>query len=282
MKKFTLLAVALAVSISSVFASGSTEAQSKPLIAVTILPEQTFVEKVVGDKMDIITLVGKGASPENYELTPKERAQFESSKLYFTIGVPTEEITILPYVSENTEIVSLQDRVDEKYSTIMMGPTRNPHIWLSPKRAITMVTEIAEEVSKIDEKNKDYYMANAESYIKELEQLDEYLSSYFSDLERREFIVYHPAFDYFAEDYNLKVDIIEIEGKETTAQEMAALIENAKEAGIKNVFYQAEIADTQSATIAKELGGRAIQLDPLSPDYIENLKETARLIKENI
>lgn len=282
MKKFILLAAALAVSISSVFASGSTEAQSKPLIAVTILPEQTFVEKVVGDKMDIITLVGKGASPENYELTPKERAQFESSKLYFTIGVPTEEITILPYVSENTEIVSLQDRVDEKYSTIMMGPTRNPHIWLSPKRAITMVTEIAEEVSKIDEKNKDYYMANAESYIKELEQLDEYLSSYFSDLERREFIVYHPAFDYFAEDYNLKVDIIEIEGKETTAQEMAALIENAKEAGIKNVFYQAEIADTQSATIAKELGGRAIQLDPLSPDYIENLKETARLIKENI
>ncbi|MFA6864448.1 MAG: zinc ABC transporter substrate-binding protein [Sphaerochaetaceae bacterium] len=282
MKKFTLLAVALAVSISSVFASGSTEAQSKPLIAVTILPEQTFVEKVVGDKMDIITLVGKGASPENYELTPKERAQFESSKLYFTIGVPTEEITILPYVSENTEIVSLQDRVDEKYSTIMMGPTRNPHIWLSPKRSITMVTEIAEEVSKIDEKNKDYYMANAESYIKELEQLDEYLSSYFSDLERREFIVYHTAFDYFAEDYNLKVDIIEIEGKETTAKELAALIENAKEAGIKNVFYQAEIADSQSATIAKELGGRAIQLDPLSPDYIENLKETAKLIKENI
>jgi zinc transport system substrate-binding protein len=282
MKKIILLAMALAVSISSVFASGSSEAQSKPLIAVSILPEQTFVEKVVGDKMDIITLVGKGASPENYELTPKERAQFESSKLYFTIGVPTEELTILPYVNKDTEIISLQDKVDEVYAPIMMGPTRNPHIWLSPKRAILMVTEIADEVSKLDEKNKDYYMANAQSYIQELEQLDEYLASYFSDLDRREFIVYHPAFDYFAEDYNLKVDIIEIEGKETTAKELAALIENAKEAGIKNVFYQAEIADSQSATIAKELGGRAIQLDPLSPDYIENLKETAKLIKENI
>ncbi len=282
MKKIILLAVALAVSISSVFASGSSETQSKPLIAVSILPEQTFVEKVVGDKMDIITLVGKGASPENYELTPKERAQFESSKLYFTIGVPTEELTILPYVNKDTEIISLQDKVDEVYAPIMMGPTRNPHIWLSPKRAILMVTEIADEVSKLDEKNKDYYMANAKSYIQELEQLDEYLASYFSDLDRREFIVYHPAFDYFAEDYNLKVDIIEIEGKETTAKELAALIENAKEAGIKNVFYQAEIADSQSATIAKELGGRAIQLDPLSPDYIENLKETAKLIKENI
>lgn len=274
--------MAIAASIASVFASGSSEAQSKPLIAVSILPEQTFVEKVVGDKMDIITLVGKGASPENYELTPKERAQFESSKLYFTIGVPTEDLTILPYVNKDTQIISLQDRVDEVYAPIMMGPTRNPHIWLSPKRAILMVTEIADEVSKLDEKNKDYYMANAKSYIKELEQLDEYLASYFSDLDRREFIVYHPAFDYFAEDYNLKVDIIEIEGKETTAKELAALIENAKKVGIKNVFYQAEIADSQSATIAKELGGRAIQLDPLSPDYIENLKETAKLIKENI
>ncbi|MGH4039152.1 MAG: metal ABC transporter solute-binding protein, Zn/Mn family [Sphaerochaeta sp.] len=282
MKKIILLTMAIAASIASVFASGSSEAQSKPLIAVSILPEQTFVEKVVGDKMDIITLVGKGASPENYELTPKERAQFESSKLYFTIGVPTEDLTILPYVNKDTQIISLQDRVDEVYAPIMMGPTRNPHIWLSPKRAILMVTEIADEVSKLDEKNKDYYMANAKSYIKELEQLDEYLASYFSDLDRREFIVYHPAFDYFAEDYNLKVDIIEIEGKETTAKELAALIENAKKVGIKNVFYQAEIADSQSATIAKELGGRAIQLDPLSPDYIENLKETAKLIKENI
>jgi len=283
MKKILFTGIISLLCLTGVYAAGSKEViETKPLISVSIIPEEAFVKNIVKDKMDILTLIGKGGSPEDYELTPKERAAFELSDLYFTIGVPAEELTILPFINDDTKVVSLADEVEKVYSPLYIGTSRDPHIWMSPKRVIVMVNTIAEEVSKLDEANRDFYEANALAYIEELTSVDEYISSYLSDIDTREFIVYHPAFGYFADDYNLICTIIEEEGKEATAKSLANLISDAKMKEIKNVFYQAEISEVQSATIAKELGGEAIQLNPLAENYIENLKETAKLIKGNI
>lgn len=286
MKKLLTTIALLSIVIMGSFASGTKESVEsvgkKPIIAVSIIPEETFVKKVVGDKMDLLTLIGKGGSPEDYELTPKERAAFESSDLYFTIGVPAESLTILPFVNDDTKVVSLADAVEKVYSPLYIGTSRDPHIWMSPKRVIVMVNTIAEEVSKLDEENRSFYEKNALAYIDELTDVDEYNSSYLEDASPREFIVYHPAFGYFADDYNLTCTIIEEEGKEATAKSLANLVSDAKSKNIKNVFYQAEISEAQSATIAKELGGKSIQLNPLAANYIESLKETAQLIKGNI
>jgi zinc transport system substrate-binding protein len=283
MKKLLVIGITLLICLSGVYASGKKEIKSdKPLISVSIVPEYTFVKKIVGDKMDVLTLVGKGSSPEDYELTPKERAAFESSDIYFSIGVSTESLTIIPFVDDDTKVVSLSDEVEKVYPALQIGTSRDPHIWMSPKRVIVMVKTITEEVSKLDEANREYYEENSHLYIEMLTSLDEYISSYLSDLANREFIVYHPAFGYFADDYNLKCIVIEEEGKEATAKSLANLVSYAKEKSIKNIFYQAEIAEAQSSTIANELGGKSIQLNPLAANYIDNLKETAVLIKGNI
>ncbi len=283
MKKLMIIGFTLLLCLSGVYASGKKEIKSeKPLISVSIVPEQTFVKKIVGDKMDVLTLIGKGASPEDYELTPKERAAFESSDIYFSMGVTTEALTIIPFIDDDTKLISLSDAVEKVYPALHIGSSRDPHIWMSPKRVIVMINTIAEEVSKLDESNRNFYETNAQSYIEQIIALDKYISSYLADLNNREFIVYHPAFGYFADDYNLVCTVIEEEGKEATAKSLSNLIRSAKDKSIKNVFYQAEIAEAQSATIAKELGGKSITLNPLADNYIENLKETAKLIKGNI
>lgn len=282
MKKISLILLTLFISISVVSANGTKEISSKKLIAVSIMPQLTFAKAIVEDKMDVEALIGVGASPENTELTPKQRSEFEKASIYFAIGVPTEKLTIIPFVNKNTKIIYLNDLVSKEYPELQIGNERDPHIWLSPKRVIVMVNEMADEISKLDENNRDFYMNNAKAYIDKLVQLDKDINTELSSLSRREFIVYHPAFGYFSSDYNLKMDVIEVEGKEATAKSLTALITEAKSKGIKNVFYQAEISGSQSKTFAKELGGIAIQLNPLSPDYINNLKTTAKLMKENI
>ncbi|MBK5201893.1 MAG: zinc ABC transporter substrate-binding protein [Spirochaetaceae bacterium] len=282
MKKLSLLVLTLLITLSVVSANGTKEISSKKLIAVSIMPQLTFAQAIVEDKMDVEALIGVGSSPENSELTSKQRSKFEKASIYFAIGVPTEELTILPFVNKNTKIIYLNNLVSKEYPELTIGSGRDPHIWLSPKRAIVMVNEMANEISKLDENNRDFYMTNAKAYIDKLTQLDRDIKTELSSLTNREFIVYHPAFGYFSSDYNLKMDVIEAEGKEATAKSLVALITKAKSKGIKNVFYQAEISGSQSTVFAKELGGIAIQLNPLSPDYINNLKTTAKLIKENI
>ncbi len=282
MKKISFLIIIILMNLTPLFSSGAKEVSDKKLIAVSIMPQETFAKEIVADKMDVEALIGVGASPENTELSPKQRSRFEKASIYFAIGVPTEELTIIPFVSDDTKIIYLNDAVANVYPELQIGEERDPHIWLSPKRAIVMVNEMANEIAKLDEANRDFYMNNAKTYVDKLAQLDKDIHEELSTLENREFIVYHPAFGYFASDYNLIMDVIEFEGKEATAKSLANLISKAKEKGIKNVFYQAEISGSQSTTFAKELGGIAIQLNPLSKDYIENLKITAQLIKENI
>ena len=117
----------------------SADVSAKPVIAVTIFPEQTFSEAVCGDLAEVITMVPLRSSPATYEPTPKEMEQFTNAELCFTIGVPSEEAYILPKAEEidTLKIVPLEEGVSKAYADREFAPgERGPYSWLSPKRAM--------------------------------------------------------------------------------------------------------------------------------------------------
>ena len=65
-------------------------------VAVTIVPQKTFVEAIAGDLAEVVLLVPPGYSPGNYAPTPLGMATLSECKLYFSIGIPTEKPNILP------------------------------------------------------------------------------------------------------------------------------------------------------------------------------------------
>ncbi|MBN7772182.1 zinc ABC transporter substrate-binding protein [Clostridium aminobutyricum] len=252
----------------------------KMIVAVTIVPEQTFVEAVCGNLVDVVTMVPPGSSPENYEPTPQQIEKFSKADVYFAMGVPTETANILPNAGE-VKVVALQDKVAQIYPDRRFeSGERDPHIWLSPKRAGVMVDAIAEEMGKLDEKNKETYRQNADKYIEQLDQLDQEIAVSLEGVKNRKFIVYHPAFGYLAEDYGLQMYALEEEGKESTIQHLKDMIDLAKKEQIKVIFYQEEIDSSQSESFAEEIGGKTMMLKPLAADYIENLKEMAKTMAE--
>lgn len=256
------------------------EISEKPIIAVTIVPERTFVEAVCGNLAEVIVMVPPGYSPENYEPTPVIIEKFSKAAYYFSIGVPTEETNILPIVGD-VRVVPLQDEVASVYPdrTFESGE-RDPHIWLSPKRVKVMIEVIASRMSEIDEANKYTYSKNAEAYIRKLDELDQQILSSLGGVQSKKFIAYHPAFGYIADDYGLKMYALEEEGKEAMAQHLQEMIDLAKEENIKAIFYQEEIDSNQSEAFAEEIGGKTIQLAPLAADYIENLIKMAEIMAE--
>lgn len=258
----------------------SEETNQKPIVAVTIVPEQTFAEAVCGNLAEVITMVPPGNSPENYEPTPEKMEKFSKASLYFSIGVPTEKANILPNVGD-VKVVSLQDEVASVYPDRMFeSGERDPHIWLSPKRVKVMIEAIAREMGELDEVNKDTYTKNAEAYIEQLDELNKQISSSLEGVQSKKFIVYHPAFGYLAEDYGLKMYALEEEGKEAKVQHLQDMIDLAREENIKVIFYQEEIDSSQSEAFAEEIGGKTIQLAPLAADYIGNLKRMAETMAE--
>ena len=257
----------------------TTNEATKPVIAVSIVPEGTFVKEVCGDLVEVVTLIPPGFSPENYEPTPKEMEKFSKASIYFTIGVQSE-VSILPKAGD-LKIVHLEDEVSKVYKDITFeSGERDPHIWLSPKRVKVMVDTIAKEMAELDEKNKDTYFANADAYKEKLDFLDKEITDILKDVQNRKFIVFHPAFGYLADDYNLTMYSLEEEGKEATVRHLQEMIDLAKRENIKAIFYQEEMDSSQSKAFAEEIGGKTIQLSPLAPNYVENLKNMVNLIAE--
>ncbi|MEG2518554.1 MAG: zinc ABC transporter substrate-binding protein [Oscillospiraceae bacterium] len=279
---FSLAAMLLLSACGAQAGEDGSGASGKPVIAVSIVPEQTFVTAVCGDLAEVVVLIPPGYSPENYEPQPREMEQFSKAALYFSIGVPTEETNLLPLVSKNTKIVPLAEVCKAEYAELDMDGGRDPHIWLSPKRAVVMVQKIAEEMSALDPNNSKVYAANAKSFEEKLLAADGEIASSLSDIKNRSFIVFHPAFGYFADDYGLKMYALEDGGKEATATRLQELTDLAKANNIRVIFYQAEIDSSQCQAFAEEIGGKAVKLDPLSGDYIENLKAMANAISEEL
>lgn len=263
--------------------SASSHSDEKMTVAVSIVPEKTFVKKVGGDHVKAVTLIPPGSSPGTYEPTSKIMEKASDAQVYFPIHVPTEKANILPKVkdfNQDLQIVNLWDTVAEKYPPLhFSNGAPNPHVWLSPKRVIGMIHTIEDNLSSLDPEHQADYEKNAKAYIQQLQDLDNHIQNALKPLEQRAFIAYHPAFGYFAKDYNMSFIALEKEGKEATPQRMQKVIDKAKKKGIKVIFYQAEIDSKQSKAFAQELDGKTVELKPLAPNYIENMKKMANTLK---
>lgn len=286
MKNKTLIPIVLILTLILVSACAKSTSRDgdKLVVAVSIVPQSTFVKEVAGDLVEVITMIPPGSSAETYAPTPRQLQDFSKASVFFTIGVPSEEANILPKSKDfnpDLKVVDLAGHVSDVYPDLEIAPgERDPHIWLSPKRVKIMVDAIARELSTLDPKNQDTYYKNASEYIEELDAVDIKIRESLKDLKTKTFIAYHPAFGYFAHDYGLEMIALEEEGKEASPQTFKGVIDIAKEKGIKVIFYQAEVDSRQSEAFAKEIGGRTEQIAPLAPDYIENLEKMADTFSE--
>jgi zinc transport system substrate-binding protein len=293
MKKLFVILMILIITTTSVSCTNGTVDQSgeenKINIIVSIEPQKTFVEKVVGELGKVTTVIPRGYSPANYQPSPKEIEDISNGDIYFSIGVESEKSFILPKLKDlnsDIKLIDLQNEVSKYHESLYIGENEevhddhgheegeiDPHIWLSPKRVIKIVEIIRDQMIDMDEIHEPHYRENAEKYIEELETLDKEIEESLKGLENKSFIIYHPAFSYFAEDYGLNMITIEEDGKEATAKRIQAVVDFAKSNNVKVVFYQDEFDSSQAKIIAEEIKGEVVEVTPLSENYIENMRE---------
>ena len=253
-------------------------------IAVSILPQQTWVEKLGGVHVEVITMIPPGYSPETYSPGPQLLKEFSDAQLYFTIGVPSETTAILPHALElnpQLRIVDLAAAAEAHYPPLELEPgEKDPHVWMSPRRVIPMVELMADQLSALEPAYAATIQENAAAYIVELQTLDRAIALSLSESEQRSFIIFHPAMGYFAADYGLEMIAIEEHGKKATPQNIQHVIDLAREQNIRVIFYQEEHDNRQAESIAAEIGGVTECISPLAADYVENMYHLAAVFQE--
>jgi zinc transport system substrate-binding protein len=131
-------------------------------------------------------------------------------------------------------------------------------------------------LSEIDPTNKDLYEANYNDFVSRIDELHAQLKVTFEGKQGLGFMVFHPAWGYFANTYGLRQIPIEIEGKAPKPGQLKALIEYARKKSVKVIFVQPQFSTKSAGLVAKEIGGQVIFADPLAIDWMANLHEITR------
>jgi zinc transport system substrate-binding protein len=277
----------LATILLTVVAGGcgrEVETSGKMVVAVSILPQAGFVEAIGGDKVEVLVMVPPGADPHTYEVTPDQMTRLSKAKMYAKLGSPIEfELTWLDKligVNRSMLVVDCAQGITLIGSQDPDEPGSDPHIWLSVKNAEIMVRNICDGLVQVDAENTAYYEENCALYLDKLDTLDKDFATDLSTVNNRKFIVFHPSFGYFARDYGLQQIGVEQEGKEPDADYIVRLIETAKEYGIHVVFASPERSFKSAETIAREIGGRVVIVDPLAKDYIDSMRSIESAMKQ--
>ena len=280
---FFTLVLTLALVFPTVSCTPESGEDDRVGVVVTVLPQAEFVENVGGEKVSVTVLVPPGASPHTYEPKPVQMAALAEAEIYakWGSGVEFEFVWLDKLIATNKEMAVVDcskgaklqeaetegehEKEHENHSGL------DPHIWMSPLNAQVMVRNICDGLITVDPGNRDYYEKNRDDYLQQLAEIDRKMREGLEDVKNRRFMVYHPAFGYFASEYNLEMITIEEEGKEPTAAGLMRLIEQAKEYDIRVVFAEPQSNPKSAEVIAEAIDGRVVLIDPLARDYIDNM-----------
>ncbi len=249
-------------------------------VAATIAPLADLVKAVGGDRVDVTVVVPPGAEPHTFEPTPSLMVQLSQADLYVMNGAGLE--FWMDQLLQSNEDLRI---VDSSHGIQLLqedGRETNPHIWLSLRNAAIQVENICSGLSDLDPDSRDYYIQNRDHYLQKLDSLDEQFNLSFSNVSTPVFIVHHPAWSYFARDYSLQQIPLLEEEKEPGPRYLSQVIDLAREKNITTVFVEPQFNPKTAEVIAREMSARLISLDPLAPDYLENMRYAGKEIAQSM
>lgn len=266
----------------SVAPSGNVSGNASGMIkvATTIAPLGEFVRAVGGEKVEVTVVVPPGAEPHTFEPTPSLMMDVARTDLYVMNGAGIE-FWMDKLLQANKMMVVVDssrgiDLVQESEGEI------DPHVWISLRNAAMQVNNVCSGLIAVDPVNRDYYIKNRDDYLQKLQSLDEELNQTFASKDKRIFIVHHPAWTYFAQDYDLRqVPLMENE-KEPGPKYLGEVIDLARQNNITTIFVEPEYNPKTAEVIAMEMNARIVALDPLAGNYLDNMRNASREIAQSL
>ena len=215
---------------------------AEPLrVFVSVLPLQTFVQRIGGEHVEVGVMVRPGHSPATYDPTPQQIGALSQAALYVRTGVAFEDAWMDRIRSANSTMQILDMRTGIELREIEAHDDggnhaehgdddhhvhqSDPHVWTDPLLVRQMAGLIRDRLSTLDTANRAVYARNHAAFVRELDDLDREIRSLLEPLRNHSFMVFHPSWGYFADRYGLRQVPIEREGKEPGARALVALIE---------------------------------------------------------
>lgn len=315
------LLIGLVLLLTGCNQSDQTSNSDQKVVVTSISPLADLIKNVAGEEIQVIHLVPLGSDPHTYEPTPDAVRSITSAQIFFANGVGQEAyleklinnaqnpslVTVV--LSEGLEILGVGTKGDHDHNSNLDHDhdndndhdehghdhsQGNPHLWLSVEMAQKYVEKIRDTLMATYPESQEVFQANAEAYLNELKDLDQWIKEQISTIptENRDVIVYHDAWAYYASSYGLNIrgSIVHSEEGEPSAQDYAQVIDLIKDHNIKGIFSEVgfntkivqQLVNETKVNIIQDLYSDTLGPTPDTDSYIEIMKHNTLRIVEGL
>jgi len=170
-----------------------------------------LVQRIGGERVSLATLMGPGVDPHLYKASAGDANRLQEADVIFYNGLNLEAAMgeVLERMQGRVTVVAVTAGIDraELLVSDRYENQYDPHVWFD----VTLWRQAAERVRdtlvELDPASAASYRANADAYLRELDDLHAYVLAQASSMpaERRVLITAHDAFRYFGRAYGFEV-----------------------------------------------------------------------------
>jgi zinc transport system substrate-binding protein len=272
-KRSLLVIVSLAATAALATCNRNPPSSGGLLVVTSFYPLYEFTRQVAGPTVRVVSLVPTGTEPHDWEPSPQDVAQVRDARLFVYHGAgldPWASKLLADPGSSRTVVVRATEGIPLLTSSSPDGagqgpPFPDPHVWLDPALAGSMVETIQSALAKVDPDHAATYAANAQRFIAKLHALDHAFRAGLEHCARREIVTSHAAFAYLARRYGLTV--VPVMGlapeSEPTPARLASIVRFARDRKVKYIFVETLTNPALAETLAREVGARTLVFNPV-------------------
>jgi ABC-type Zn uptake system ZnuABC Zn-binding protein ZnuA len=243
-------------------------------IATTVAPITSIVANIAGGTNTVILgIVPEGTNSHTFEPKPSDAKTLETADIVFINGLVLEEPTkdlALANLKDGaiicelgTEILPESDYIYD-FSFPKEGGKPNPHLWTNPPMAKQYAQVVHDVLVRRDPANAATYESNLAAFVAKVDALDAAMVTATARVPeaQRKLLTYHDAYAYFAVHYGYTVigAIQPSSFDEPTPKEIANLITQVRESGVKAVFGSEVFPSPIMEQIGAETGVRYVDV----------------------
>lgn len=272
--------------------------RSGPKVVVSFSPLYCFAVNVAGPDA-VVKPVMTSAGPHHFNPTDADARLLRKADVMFIngLGLDTSLATTLRKGSgnKNLRIVELAAKIPSgewiDAQPHEHGPGEHnhhhdssfdPHVWLSPDRAVEMVVGLRDTLKEIDPSHADGYDQRTAAYLEKLKKLKADGVEMLKGKKDRKLITFHESLAYFAKTFDLEiVGVVQKNpGVEPTEQDIVRLIQLCKEKGVRLIAVEPQYSTNTSAKTLRDRLSREgipdvelVEIDPLETVAADELTD---------
>ena len=230
-----------------------------------------LAKMALGDAAHIESIIPAGADVHTFEPSPSDVEKIQSADLIIANGLGLDswiQSLIDAAGKGESDTLLLGEGLDQESGWVYLSNaetpgTFDPHIWLDPKGAALYVQRIADHVSRNAPDLAQRIAATSVDGITKINAIDADLAVDFAaiDPDQRKIVTMHDAFGYFARAYEIEIVGVAVAspGQDPSAQEIRALIDAIRAAGVTALFSEVQLPSKVLDQIAAETGATVLQ-----------------------